>query len=308
MSSASHNKDLEQYLQRLVQQARIPHALLFAGPAHSPVEACARKFASQIVGQSESQPHPDLHAYFPEGKLGQHSIDTMRALISEVYLPPYQAPYKVFLIFQAERMAATSANALLKTFEEPPPKSLILLVSHFPEKLLLTIRSRCQALLFQGETPAERISHPLLIEILSNLPASSYPRLLSQVEELATSLEKETTTPADEEAELTALQKQAREKEQEGQSAIALLRATEALFEQLLGWYRDLHLLHLNGPIQELFHPSHEPSLRESLERGRLPSLDQLHKIIVQTRLSLERSAPLKNSLESLFLALKRIA
>lgn len=301
------NSGLDAYLQKLLHSKRIPHVLLFAGSAHSSAEASAFQFARQIVGQNSNEPHPDLYHFSPEGKLGLHTIETMRYFSSEVYLSPYQASYKVFLILEAERMAATSANALLKTFEEPLSTSLIFLVSHFPEKLLATVRSRCQVLYFPGVTQTTLKSHPLLINILIALPTSSYPELLAQVAALADAIEKEAAVIPLEEQELSALQKQAREKEEEGKYALTILRATESLWEQLLGWFRDMHLLHLNGNSHYLFHPTQELVLRDLVETGRLPSLDQLQKIVAQTRLTLERSTPLKNALESLFLAIKKL-
>ena len=64
-------------------------------------------------------------------------MESLRLLKEEVALPPFSASRKIFLIFEAERMLPTSANALLKTFEEPSAHSIIILVSSFSEKLFL---------------------------------------------------------------------------------------------------------------------------------------------------------------------------
>jgi DNA polymerase III subunit delta' len=153
------NEEIKKQLSRMISKRAIGHALLFAGPngigkslfawalaaeimkAYDPNKDHARKIAS---GQ-----HPDVHLYRPEGKLSLHSIQALRQLSQEVYLPPYEASWKVFIVHHADRMLSYSANALLKTFEEPPPRTLIILLSHSHAALLPTILSRCSTLHFR---------------------------------------------------------------------------------------------------------------------------------------------------------------
>ena len=65
-------------------------------------------------------------------------------LIHQIALKPYEAEYKVFIIWMAERLHTSASNKLLKTFEEPPDKTLIILISERYELLLPTVRSRAQ--------------------------------------------------------------------------------------------------------------------------------------------------------------------
>lgn len=74
----------------------------------------------------------------------QISIDQIRKLNDFVYLTGHQAGYKIVLIYPAETMNAAAANALLKKLEEPPAQVLFMLVTHQAQRLLPTIRSRCQ--------------------------------------------------------------------------------------------------------------------------------------------------------------------
>ena len=74
----------------------------------------------------------------------QISIGQIRALNDLVYLSGHQEGYKIVLIYPAEAMNTAAANALLKKLEEPPERTLFILVSHQPQRLLATIRSRCQ--------------------------------------------------------------------------------------------------------------------------------------------------------------------
>ena len=74
----------------------------------------------------------------------QIGIDQIRGLNELVYLSGHQKGYKIVLIYPAETMNTAAANALLKKLEEPPESTLFFLVSHQPQRLLPTIRSRCQ--------------------------------------------------------------------------------------------------------------------------------------------------------------------
>lgn len=74
----------------------------------------------------------------------QISINQIRKLTEFVYLTGHQSGYKIVLIYPAEAMNSAAANALLKKLEEPPENVLFILVTHQPQHLLATIRSRCQ--------------------------------------------------------------------------------------------------------------------------------------------------------------------
>lgn len=122
----------------LLQTARIPHALLLVDAQRRAVS-----FAKELL-QTNAEYHPDLHQYYPEGKSGMHAIETLRGLMADVALSPFQAKYKVFIIHEADRMLPTSAHALLKTLEEPSAQTVIILVTQEKEKILPTLISRCQ--------------------------------------------------------------------------------------------------------------------------------------------------------------------
>jgi DNA polymerase-3 subunit delta' len=152
------NELAKSYLQRMLENNRVGHSLLFAGPDGIGKSLYAHVFAAQLMMREDPQGshrhkiekgnHPDIHVYRPEGKLGLHSIHSLRQFAEEVYLPPYEAAWKVFIIHDADRMLSYSANALLKTFEEPPPQTLIILLSSSPLALLPTILSRCRIVRF----------------------------------------------------------------------------------------------------------------------------------------------------------------
>lgn len=149
------NEPIKEYLTRMVQKRAIANSLLFAGPSGIGKGLFAQKLAELVISTdggplAPRHDHPDIHHYHPEGKMGLHSIQSLRELIEEVYLPPFEAAWKTFIIHEADHMLSYSANALLKTFEEPPPRTQIILLSSSPASLLPTIRSRCRILYFQS--------------------------------------------------------------------------------------------------------------------------------------------------------------
>lgn len=154
------NDLIKSYLNQLVLKKTIGHAYLFAGPEGVGKSLFALAFAASIMKEYNigkdplskiaANSHPDIHTLKPEGKLGLHSMQTLRQLSEEVHLPPFESAWKFFIIHDADRMLPSSANALLKTFEEPPPRTVILLLTRNEAALLPTILSRCCPLRFKG--------------------------------------------------------------------------------------------------------------------------------------------------------------
>jgi len=165
--------------QRLADQrqaGRLPHALLLRGPAgvgkagFGAFFANAMQCAEPLPGgaacgqcrpcvQFKAGSHPDFHIGEPEEGKKTIRVDQIRALIEwMVQRPHYQHGLKVLLVPEAERMNAAAANALLKTLEEPPADTLIILVSARPASLLATVRSRCQALTLAMPEPQQALA------------------------------------------------------------------------------------------------------------------------------------------------------
>ena len=140
------NDLIKERLLRLVKNQRLPNSILFSGPDGVGKSLFAKALAEHVLGQDQ---HPDLHHYYPEGKMGLHSINSMRKFCEEVYIAPFSAKWKFFIIHDAERMWPYGANALLKTFEEPAKDAIIILITSTPEALLPTILSRCFTFRFQ---------------------------------------------------------------------------------------------------------------------------------------------------------------
>jgi len=137
----------------LLQRAaeRPVHAYLIVGPRGSGLEDAARCFAAEVIapgGDPRVQDlvlrgmHPDVVEFEPEGN--QILVAQADAIIREAHRAPIEAERKVVAILEADRLNEASSNKLLKTIEEPPERSTIMLVTSSPDELLETVRSRCQ--------------------------------------------------------------------------------------------------------------------------------------------------------------------
>lgn len=138
-------EELRQRFARTIEMGRLGHSYLLTGDHPEALEQLALGLAGQVL-DAAPQEHPDFHAVRPQSKSRQITVEQIRELERELYLRPFVAPLKVAVIFDADRMClggASAANAFLKTLEEPPAHTLILLTSGRPALLLPTIISRC---------------------------------------------------------------------------------------------------------------------------------------------------------------------
>ncbi len=128
-------------------KGRLGHGLLLAGPRGLGKLCLAQRLAAELLGLGQGdapQFHPDYHAVQPpEGKTNL-GVDQIRELCAGLGLTSHGGGAKVAVLSPAESMTLSAANALLKTLEEPAPRTYLILVSHQPGRLPATIRSRCQ--------------------------------------------------------------------------------------------------------------------------------------------------------------------
>jgi len=197
-----HDRQKE-ILRRALQTGRLAHAYLFEGPEGVGKKLMALALVRAVFCETgtgcgsciacrkvDHHNHPDLHLLEPDGSTLK--IEQIRALQKELSYRPLEAPKKVCLIEAADRMNPAAGNALLKTLEEPSGEALIILLSARPDRLLSTIRSRCQKLPFQ-RLSRERIQDVLLDQlgldssqghILSSLSEGSFKKAFGKDREL----------------------------------------------------------------------------------------------------------------------------
>jgi DNA polymerase-3 subunit delta' len=119
--------------------------MLFCKAPESPCGGCVP------CRQALERTHPDLQWVEPQKKSRIIAIDQVRDLQQRVFQTPFCGGWKAVVVAGADRLRDASANAFLKTLEEPPDKTLFLLMTENPQYLLPTILSRCQYLLVSGQ-------------------------------------------------------------------------------------------------------------------------------------------------------------
>ena len=152
------HKDILKYISSAVENNRVSHAYILNGERGSGKKMLANLFAMTLLcetgdnepcgkchscKQAESGNHPDIIRVTHE-KPNSISVDDIRTQVNNtVDIKPYQGPYKVYIIPQADMMTPQAQNAILKTIEEPPSYAVFWLLTENAETLLPTINSRC---------------------------------------------------------------------------------------------------------------------------------------------------------------------
>lgn len=152
------------FLARAVASGRASHAYLFLGSPGSGKLDAAWALAQALLCAEEAIPgacavcddcarvsrrtHPDVHYFAPESATG-YLIAQTRDLLEDVALSPIRAKRKVYIVDRAEQLRANTANALLKTLEEPPENVTFILLGTSSDVMLPTIVSRCQCVPFR---------------------------------------------------------------------------------------------------------------------------------------------------------------
>ena len=171
-----HHQILKQ-LYHAIASDRVAGAYLFVGVANVGKETVALNFAKSIncrtsdegacgtclsCRKADDGNHPDLQIIRPSG--AWIKIDQIRELQKRIIYRPLEGVRKVYILAEAERMNLEAANCLLKTLEEPPADSVLILLTTNLDALLPTIRSRCQIIPFHSLVVSELAGH--LIETI----------------------------------------------------------------------------------------------------------------------------------------------
>lgn len=155
---------VREFLARAVASGRASHAYLFVGAPGSGKLDAAWALAQALLCENGGcgacdacvrvarHTHPDVHHLAPESATG-YLIAQIRDLLDDVALAPIRAQRKVYIIERAEQLRANSANALLKTLEEPPAGVTFILLGTAQDTILPTIVSRCQCVPFRTISP-----------------------------------------------------------------------------------------------------------------------------------------------------------
>jgi DNA polymerase-3 subunit delta' len=265
-------------LQRAVTLDRLAHAYAFVGPAGvgrglaalalaqaalCPARGCG---ACAVCRRVAAGQHPDCQVIAPTAPRDNPKgapmirIEQVRELERTAALAPFEGGRKVFVLDDAERMTLPTAQALLKTLEEPPPRTHLVLILANPRALPPTVLSRCQRVRFRPLAVADAA------RVLESrgVPAAA-SELLARLTEgrpglaLGTDLD---ALRARREAALT-LATEAPARLGGALDGAPTDRATVAAYLELYWtWYRDALCLAAGGPAALLVHADQEAALR----------------------------------------------
>ena len=160
-------------LKNAIATGQLPQAFLFCGPRGVGKTTCARILAKTIncehrTADGEACNECESCRSFNEGAsmsifeldaASNNSVDNMRELVKQVYIPPQMGKYKVYIIDEVHMLSQAAFNAFLKTLEEPPAYAKFILATTEKHKIIPTILSRCQVFDFKRIENADIVRH-----------------------------------------------------------------------------------------------------------------------------------------------------
>lgn len=312
-------------LRSALEQGRVHHAWLFTGPEGVGKETAALAFAQALLCEEpagseacgrcsachkvEAGSHPDLVRVLPEaraverGLLSRESlarnpsrdlkIEQIRALEAQLGLATVEGDRRVVLLIGADSMNHAAQNAFLKTLEEPPAGTHLVLIAEAGDRLLPTIRSRCVRVPF-APLPLDFVAARLVAEremgeeearLLAALSGGSLGRALAltpeALEDRARILEDLEGLDARDFRPLLALAERI---------AAGGREAAEILLDAIALFYRDVAIVAEGGPETSIANRDLLPLLGHAAERGTLDALDRFRRAEAARR-SLARHA-----------------
>ena len=278
----------------------MPHAVLATGHPRGAGLAFAEGLAGLVFGEpgvERLRQHVDIRWIEPEGKARMIKVDAVENLMEFIGLTSYGGGWKAGVILFADRLNESSQNKLLKTLEEPPPNSLLVLVTDAPAALLPTIRSRVQAVdVMEDERPEDVPWWPAVIELMRHPPARRACEMIAWTDRLTAPLrsldelaEAEETAKMEErarsraEAELTTADKTVIE----GRVATRVKEMREEIFRAIQLWQRDVLARAMGAEAEPAHYPEEEAYIDEQAKGltaaealARVAAVDEVRELL----------------------------
>jgi DNA polymerase-3 subunit delta' len=300
-------------LQRAIAGDRLAHAYAFVGPsgvgrrltAVAPARGCGACAVCRRVGAGQ---HPDCQVLAPSPPRDNPKgapmirIEHIRELERAAALTPLEGARKVFVLDDAERVTLPTAQALLKTLEEPPPRTHLVLIMSNPRALPPTVLSRCQRVRFQplGDADAAHLLEargvaPAVSGLLARLAQGRPGCVLgTDLDALRARREAALALAAEPPARLgVALDRAATDR-----------AAVTAYLELYWTWYRDALCLAVGGSAALLVNADREEALRALAARLPAPALAAALARVKAAWMALEANVNPRLALETALLGL----
>ncbi len=307
-------------LQKEIATSSISGAYLFSGPAGVGKALTALTFAKALNCKNEKMDscdecsscrkiehhnHPDVRIVAPEN--GSIKIEQIRDLKREISYKLYEGRKKVWIIEEADKFGLAAANSILKILEEPPPQTVLILISQTKEGLLPTILSRCEVIRF----------FPLPLQEIEKIIAKQLPQGSDKIHilaklaqgrvEEALDLTKEENTLIIREELLNALRKNMNLEEMfklTAQWANYKDKELQRFFDMILFWFRDILILGQGGDKWLINYDKMEELAREK-DKYSTKQIKRIMETIEKARYYLKSNVNQKLVLEALWLKLK---
>ncbi|MBT8043043.1 MAG: hypothetical protein HKP10_01920 [Kiritimatiellales bacterium] len=218
--------------------------LLFCTAGEKPCNECV------ACRQMEAHQHVDTLWIEPQSKSRQILAEDVRGLIQRISQTSFEGGWKAGVILCADCLNPSSENALLKTLEEPPPRTILLLVTESPQSLLPTIISRCQKLVLAEKKSGamDEVWGAPLMGILRELPPANglgASRLASRLKELFDTVKAGIADAVDEDLDQTdeTLDESKLKGILEARTNARLKEVQADVFREMLDWHRDVLML-----------------------------------------------------------------
>lgn len=319
------------FLRRVAAHERLPGAFLFLGPHHVGKRLTALTFAKALNCENpppagadgvdscdrcpscrkvDADLHPDIITIAPDGQFIK--IDQIRAVGEQLALNPLLARKRVVIVTEAERMNPQAANAFLKTLEEPPADTMLVLCVEDAAQVLPTIVSRCVPVRFQPLAPA------VLRRLLAEQEAAGTP-LEPGAEDFAVRF-CQGRMPPDLRAKLAgwlAIRDDLLQALRFPETALAaglgekLARWSQSgewsfVLEWLETWFRDVALAGAGAGAAHLINVDRQDDLRAAASRLDPEAAAQCHRAVLAARNDLELNANKPLALEALWLQFRQ--
>jgi len=307
-------------LQGFIRESRMSNGYLFIGPEgigkrmvavtlakalnceQGPLDSCDRCASCQRIERNRhpdvymvNGPNPEIVAQQRYNEVNREStavkIENIRQLQKDISLRPYEGRYKVFIIDNAHSLTAEASNALLKILEEPPPHSLIILITDKPTLLFKTIMSRCKVIKF----------YPLAIKKAMEILSKDYEAKNDFAHYLAYSCEgkigqalglkgTDVLREKNKIIDSLALSKPVRPTD----LSIKSREEVRVCLNVLATWFRDIYLIKTGIPYSELINVDRQADLLKSIQHFSFVDLEQILNCVCDSISYLDKNINIK--------------